>query len=381
MLCSGIEHSMAEALKTFFSRARVAELARSIAQAHPPFAEKAFVRDASARLDDLELLDRARQITRALKAYLPDDYPSAVAILLRSLGPEHATDELEGAGMAPFIYLPYAMFVAEYGLDDFDLSMMAQHAITRRFTCEWSIRAFLDRDPERTLRVLQRWVHDRNAHVRRLVSEGTRPRLPWAPRVKWIDAHPERILPLLEALKDDPTSLVRRSVANHLNDLSKTAQSLAFDTAERWLEGASPERRALVAHALRWAVKKGDRRALAMLGFGDKPSVAIVEASITPKRVRIGEATRIAVRLRSTAKKRQTLLVDFVVHFVKARNKTSPKVFKAGRADVAPNEESLFTKQISLAVHTTRKPCPGRHVVEALINGERFEVGAFTARA
>lgn len=374
---------MADALKTFFSAALVKRLGRSLAAVHPSFPERAFARDAAKGLEDLELLDRARQIMRAMHRHLPASYPEAIAIILRSLGAEHASDELEGAGMAPFFYLPHTMFVAAHGLEHFELSMQAQHELTRRFTCEFSIRAFLERYPDETLAFLRRWAHDESPHVRRLVSEGTRPRLPWAPRVRWIEKEPERVLPLLEALKDDPASVVRRSVANHLNDLSKSDPDRAAAIARRWLRGASPERRALVEHALRSAVKRGHRGALEALGFGERPRVVVSNATFSPARVAVGDRVRVAFDVAAArgATAPQSLVVDLVVHFVKARGTSSPKVFKIAKLNLAPKERAELGKNISLAVHTTRKPNPGRHHVDVLVNGERFELGAFDVRA
>ena len=245
---------MAESLKTFFSPALVRRLAEDIVQAHPPFPVRRFVREACSGLDGLELLDRGRHISRALARHLPRSYPDAVAVLLRSLGPEHASDELLGVGMAPFFYLPHAMFVADHGLDHFDVSMHAQYELTKRFSAESSIRPYIAKYPDRTLARLKMWARDANPHVRRLVSEGTRLRLPWAMRIPWLDEHPDRVLALLDMLKDDPASLVRRSVANNLNDLGKVHPPLLMQTCEKWLVNASAERRALVEQALRSAV-------------------------------------------------------------------------------------------------------------------------------
>src|SRR5687768_6275088 len=279
---------MAEALKSFFSPALVRRLAASVARVHPAFPERTFVKKASAGLDDLELMDRGRHIARVLASHLPQDYPAAIDVLLRSLGPEHATDELLGLGMAPFFYLPHVLFVAERGLGHFDLSMRAQHELTRRSSAEASIRPYIAGDPERAFAFLRKWSRDRSAHVRRLVSEGTRLRLPWAMRVPWLDAHPERVLELLERLKDDSASLVRRSVANNLNDLGKVHPALLARTCAAWLEGASAERRALVEHALRSAVKRGDPDALRLLGYGKRPAVVIEAVRFEPRRVAIG---------------------------------------------------------------------------------------------
>lgn len=368
---------MAEQLKTFFSPTLVRRLAADIRRVHQPFDERAFVKAATTGLDALELLDRGRHIARALAAKLPKDYPAAIDVLLRSLGPVHETDELVGVGMAPFFYLPHTIFVAEHGLDHFDVSMKAQYELTKRFTAEGSIRPFIAKDPERTLKTLRTWTRDPDPHVRRLVSEGTRLRLPWAVRVPWLDANPDRVLALLELLKDDATTLVRRSVANNLNDLGKVHPVLLAKTAEAWLSNASDERRALVEHALRSAIKRGDPQALRLLGYGKKPAVAIERVKFTPARVLIGGKVAVTFTLRSASRATQDLLIDLAVHFVKARGKTSRKVFKLKRVSLAPRGEVELRTSISLAVHTTRKPNVGRHLVDVLVNGEVYRAGSF----
>ena len=368
---------MAEPLKTFFSPALVRRLAAEIALVEPGFPSRAFIKQATASLDELELLDRGKQIAVALGEHLPPSYPDAIEVLLRSLGPEHATDELVGVGMAPFFYLPHVLFVAERGLDNFELSMRAQYELTKRFSAEFSIRPYIARDPERTFAVLREWARDENAHVRRLVSEGTRLRLPWASRVEWLDRNPNRVLELLELLKDDPTTLVRRSVANNLNDLGKLHPRLLVETCAAWLDDASAERRALVEHALRSAVKRGEGGALRLLGFGKKPSVAIEDLRCQPKRVAIGGQVAVSFTLRSTARTSQELLVDLAVHFVKANGSGSPKVFKLKRIELPARGRVELATKVSLAVHTTRKPRPGRHAVDVLVNGEAMRAGSF----
>lgn len=368
---------MAEALKTFFSPAKVREIGASVARVAPEFPLERFVRMASRGLHELELLDRAHHIAAALSACLPPKYEDAITILIASLGREHQDDELQGAGMAPFFYLPHVMFVAEHGLRDFERSMWAQRELTKRFTAELSIRPFLQEYPERTLAVLAEWAKDPDPHVRRLVSEGTRPRLPWAPRVPFLDEHPERVLPLLEMLKDDPTTLVRRSVANHLNDIGKPRPELLVEICRRWLHGASKERRALVLYALRSAVKRGVPGALSLLGHGDTPSVSIEDVRFDPGRVAIGNKVRVSFALASTSTATQALLVDLVVGFVKANGRTSPKVFKLSRVTLPPRGRAELSKLISLAVHTTRKPYTGIHPVEVAINGVRLPAGSF----
>ena len=368
---------MPEPLKLFFSPTLVRRLAADVQRAHASFPASAFVRQACAGLDDLELLDRGKHIARALAARLPPSYPDAIDVLLRSLGPEHASDELVGAGMAPFFYLPHVLYVAERGLDYFELSMQAQYELTKRFSAESSIRPYIEKYPEQTFAVLRAWTRDKNPHVRRLVSEGTRLRLPWAMRVAWLDASPERVLELLELLKDDEATLVRRSVANNLNDLGKVRPDLLAGTCASWLKGASAERRALVEHALRSAVKRGQGDALHLLGYGKKASVAIEHVRIAPARVSVGERVAISFALRSTSRTPQDLLVDIAVHFVKANGKASPKVFKLTRSALPPRGLLELQTSVSLAVHTTRKPRAGRHAVDVIVNGKARRIGSF----
>jgi 3-methyladenine DNA glycosylase AlkC len=368
---------VAESLKTFFSSALVARLARDIASVHPAFPVRAFADEACRGLDALELLDRGRHIADALAAHLPAAYPDAIEVLLRSLGPEHATDELIGVGMAPFFYLPHTLFVAARGLEHFDLSMRAQYELTKRFSAEGSIRPFIGRDPERALAFLQSWARDTNPHVRRLVSEGTRLRLPWAVRVSWLDQNPERVVDLLELLKDDASTMVRRSVANNLNDLGRVRADVLIRTAAAWLEDASPERRALVEHALRGAVKRGDAGALTLLGYGQKPRVSVEEVAFRPRRARIGGRVAMTFVLKSTTTRQQQLLIDVAVHFVKARGAGAPKVFKLGRIILGSSERVRLNTTFSLAVHTTRVPRPGRHPVDVVVNGRAMRAGTF----
>jgi len=368
-------------LKTFFSPALVRRLASDLVRVHPAFPARVFVTEALRGLGQLELLDRGRHIARVLARHLPAEYPAAVDVLIRSLGPEHASDELLGVGMAPFYYLPHTLFVAERGLEHFDLSMRAQYELTKRFSAEASIRPYIARDPERTFAVLRRWTKDRSAHVRRLVSEGTRLRLPWAGRVAWLDAHPERVLELLDLLKDDPSTLVRRSVANNLNDLGKTHPRLLYRTCAAWLRGASTERRALVEHALRSAVKRGEAQALRLLGYGGKAAVGVEKVRFDPPRVAIGGRVVMTFMLRSRSRQPQEVLVDVAVHFVKARGHAAPKVFKVGRLTLAPRATVPLRATFSLAVHTTRVPRPGVHAVDVIVNGQARRAGSFMVTA
>ena len=350
-------------------------IARMVAAVHPQFDTDAFLTDALTGYEALALMPRGTHIARALQRHLPADYPEALRILLASIDQPHG--RAPGLSLASFLYLPHTLFVAEFGLGHFVLSMQAQHALTQRFTAEFSIRPYLEQHPEATLAQLMEWTRDPSDHVRRLVSEGTRPRLPWAARLTAFQRDPAPVLALLERLKDDPALYVRRSVANNLNDIGKDHPALLADTARGWLQGATPERRWIVQHALRSAVKRGEPGALAALGFGAAADVTIAQPTIAPQRATIGGTLAVAFDVTNHTAQPQRVLVDFAVHYIKANGQSRAKVFKLKTLELAPHATQRVGKQISLAEMTTRKHYPGVHRVDAILNGHAQALGSF----
>ncbi|WP_224248526.1 DNA alkylation repair protein [Hyalangium gracile] len=366
---------MAESLKTFFDASIVRRIATMLRGAHPTLPERRFIAEATEGLHALELMDRARHIMRAMHRALPQDFEHAARILESSLGP--SLEHTEGHGMSVFLYLPHVLYVAEHGLAHFEPAMRLQHALTQRFTAEFCIRPYLEHHPRETLARLRQWASDKSVHVRRLVSEGTRPRLPWAPRLRAFQEDPRPVLELLELLKDDPELYVRRSVANNLNDIGKDHPELLVATCERWSTGASPERQWIIRHALRSAVKRGEPRALALLGF-EGPATLEVTATFHPRRVRVGESVQVRLQVTNASQERQKAVVDLAVHFVKANGAARPKVFKGRTVDLEPGASTTLEKTVSLADLTTRQHYPGDHRVDALVNGVASPLGAFT---
>lgn len=257
-------------LKEVIGTEAVACLAHNITQVHAPFDAAGFTHHALDGLEPLGILERGQHLARALRLFLPADYAQAIDVLMASLTPPNT--ETDALGLAVFFYLPHVAFVSTYGLDaagnggrdPFDVSMRAQYELTRRFSAEFSMRPFLIAQPERTLAQLMAWTTDPCPHVRRLCSEGARPRLPWAMRIPAFIKDPLPVLPILEALKDDTSLYVRRSVANHVGDMAKDHLELALTLCERWLQDASAERKWVIRHALRHPAKKGHAEALAL---------------------------------------------------------------------------------------------------------------------
>jgi len=249
-------------LKELLDASLVTLIGQSLRDVVPGFDSQSFQRQATRGLQQLQLKQRAAHIARAMAEQLPSDSDTAMPLLIQSFGPPLASTE--GNGLAVFFYLPHAHYIADHGITSFESGMLANYEITQRFTAEFSIRPFLIRYRSRCLTLLKRWANDPNPHVRRLVSEGTRPRLPWATRLPELQQDPTHTLPLLELLKDDTELYVRRSVANHLGDLAKDHPDAVFRVCERWLCEANDalhvsiaeNRRWLVRHALRYPAKK-----------------------------------------------------------------------------------------------------------------------------
>jgi 3-methyladenine DNA glycosylase AlkC len=245
-------------------------LAHNIGLVHSAFDTQAFKQLALTNIAPLGFMDRSAHIAAALKATLPAKFSDAAEILLNTLTPPNV--HTERLGLSVFFYLPHTRFVADYGRDaqhnggedPFEAAMRAQYELTRRFTAEFSIRPFLIHDFERTLKQLTLWLNDPDPHVRRLCSEGCRSRLPWGARIPQLIADPTPVLPILEALKNDPSLYVRRSVANHLGDIAKDHPAVAFEVCERWLTNADKDLKWVIRHAVRHPAKQGHATAIAL---------------------------------------------------------------------------------------------------------------------
>jgi 3-methyladenine DNA glycosylase AlkC len=212
--------------KYYFNTQMAEQLARMIADVQPSFRGRAFVEQVSAQLDPLELKARVAVMADALRDFLPPAYPDAANILRRMMGPE-LPDETGMFNLGAH-YAPVAYFVEKYGLDHVDVSLDMLYEVTKRHTAEYAIRPYIAQHTAHTLQRLRQWAVDPNAHVQRLVSEGSRPRLPWASRLDLFIRDPRPLLELLEFLRADPSAYVRKSVANALNDILKDNPAAAL---------------------------------------------------------------------------------------------------------------------------------------------------------
>jgi 3-methyladenine DNA glycosylase AlkC len=363
---------MAEPFKNLLNAALVRNAGATLAHQAKTFDRKRFEKLALAGLDDLEMKARAMQIADALEATLPQDFDAACAVIEAALAPPIETDGVasphEGEGLAGWVVWPLGEFVARRGIGHPKRALQTLHALTQRLTAEWAIRPLIVAHPALVFDTLLAWTRDPSPHVRRLASEGSRPRLPWGLQLKALIADPSPTLPLLLALHDDPSDYVRRSVANHLNDIAKDHPQLVVDWVQRHLPDASAERRALLLHASRTLIKQGHAGMLALWGAS-----AAFEGRCTlqaaPESVKVGGSVALTLTLHSTSVTAQNLLIDYAVHHVKANGGTGAKVFKGWKLTLAAGASRTLTRQHSFKEVTTRRYHAGRHLFDVAING------------
>ncbi|SFE21793.1 hypothetical protein [Roseivivax sediminis] len=355
-----------------FNAGSIADLARDFAVL-PGFDAARFEVEALTELEGRTLLQRLDWLASCAEAQLPRDFP-AMADALETAMPPPLDPALSDDDFGRFIHAVPGILAVRHGLENHrERALDLLHAATQRFSMEFYIRPFLDRWPEETLARLGTWAEDDNYHVRRLVSEGTRPMLPWAGRIA---LDPLRPLPLLDRLHADRTRYVTRSVANHLNDISKIAPEAVTGRLRDWAASgrqAPREMDWITRHALRTAVKRGEPEALRLLGFD--PDAALCVDVTVPERVAIGEVLDIGVSIAAEAEAR--VLVDYRVVFHRPGGRTGQKVFKLGQGRAAPGAPLVLVKahRIKAAASTFRWH-PGPHRIVVQVNGrDRAEAG------
>ena len=279
-------------------------------------------------------------------------------------------------GLRGWILWPVGEYIARHGQEQPQRALAALHALTQRFTAEFAIRPFIERHPALVFTTLQGWATDPSAHVRRLVSEGSRPRLPWGLRLQSLVQDPSPTLPLLAALQDDPSDYVRRSVANHLNDIAKDHPQVVVDWLRTHLPGAPAPRRALLRHASRTLVKQGHPGVMKAWGLGSAWRGEAV-LTLTPRRVKLGDGITFTLQLRSNSARVQKLAVDYAVHHVKADGSRTPKVFKGWTIELPARGEATLVKRHSLRPVTTRRYHPGEHGLVVQVNGRPVAESTF----
>lgn len=347
-----------EPLKEMFNPAYYSSLANSIKQVYEPFSPEKFIKQAVAPLTSLSLNERMRHTSAVLHDHLPADYKTSIAILKECI-------PLLKPG---YTNLVFPDFVSQYGTHDIKTSLEALHYFTQFGSSEFAIRTFLRLDLEKTIKTMYQWSEDDNEHVRRLSSEGSRPRLPWSFKLNAIIQNPALTKPILENLKQDDSIYVRKSVANHINDISKDSPDYVLRLVKLW-DQKHPHTAWIVKRGCRSLFKQGDKQSLAAFNYTKDASTSVRKFNLTPDAIHIGESITFQFELASKKSKMQKLMVDYRIHYIKKSGKALPKVFKLKELQMAPNTSVSISRKQSFQNFTTRTHFPGKHKLEILING------------
>jgi 3-methyladenine DNA glycosylase AlkC len=347
---------VAEELRNIYNFSFIEELLSSIKKEYPQFnIDKCREIIYENDWQNLRLKERMRQITVSLHKTLPDDYQTALEILYK-VAPHFK-------GLGGIIFPDY---VEQYGLKNWEISMKALVYFTAFSTSEFAIRPFLMENLEITLSQMLEWSLHQNEHVRRLASEGSRPRLPWGLSVPPLKRNPEKTIPILNHLKRDESLYVRKSVANHLNDISYTHPELVLQIANEWY-GEHEHTDWIIKHACRSLLKKGNPQALILFGFENDHEVELKVFTLDKTRLSIGEDIQFSFTAKTN--KEMPVRIEYSINYVKANGSRSTKVFMVKTLTMKQNEERTFTKKQSFKDLTTRKHYKGIHTLSIIING------------
>ena len=348
---------MATLLKDIFDEKLVKKLASEIKGIYSEFDKKKFFnRVFTKEWNKKELKQRIRHISENMKIALPDSYNKSINILkpvsLKFTDLEH---------------LIFPDFVELCGIDDLKTSVDAMEYFTEGSSSEFPVRQFIIKYEKEMMKQMTAWSKSNNEHVRRLASEGCRPRLPWAIALPEFKKDPASILPILERLKSDQSEYVRRSVANNLNDISKDNPDIVIKIAKRWI-GLNPNTDKLVKHGCRTLLKSGEPKILKLFGYKDPVNIQVKKLKVT-KEIKMGEDIQFSFFLATTNNKLGKLRIEYIVDFVRQNNKTGKKVFKISEGEYSEAARNV-SKKHSFREISTRRYYPGKHGLSIIVNGK-----------
>ncbi len=363
---------MAELFKNIYNQTFFDVFTSFFEEVVPTFNTKEFL---SEIFDDewknRELKQRMRHTTNTLHRQLSGSFEKDITDILRfiELWKDRETKVSPNDGLA-FMFLPD--YIEQYGLEHYHIAMDATEVITIFSSCEFSIRPFITKYPEKSMVQMLQWASHSNLHVRRLASEGSRPRLPWAMAIPQLKKDPMPILPILEALKNDPSEYVRRSVANNLNDIAKDNPEVVIKIARQW-KGKTRETDWVVKHACRTLLKQGNQELMELFGFGKVHKITLSKFKINTPLVKIGKHLRFSFDLTNTDDSASKIRLEYGLYYQKANGSLSKKVFKISEKDYPGDSTSSITRKQSFKIITTRKFHVGKHQVSIIINGKEFD--------
>ena len=357
---------MSSLLKDLYSKEFYHNFAQILAPLLPKFNGKIFKQLLfDEAWEKRELKARMRHTTQVLKQFFPDDFGEAMSLIENLINNLRLADFKNG--QLVFMFLPD--YIELYGLQNYPQSIKSIEFVTQFITCEFAVRPFLKQYPAAMMEQMLQWAKHPNESVRRLASEGARPRLPWAMAVPHLKTQPNNILPILERLKDDPSETVRRSAANNLNDISKDHPDLVLNVLQNWAEPLNAQRMALLKHAARTLLKSGNPKALALFGLSTSNLIKLTHTHLQSTEIEIGQYLTLQFTLHNPSNKPFALRLEYAIYFLLANGKWNKKVFKISERQLTENETQTIQKKHLFRPITTRKYYKGQHFVGLIING------------
>lgn len=364
---------MAELFKNIYNDSFFNTFTSIILKVHPSFDKRSFLKQVfNTDWEDKELKQRMRHITITLKNHWFDGYAKNVTLLLNLI------NQLKEDGFkeSSIEYMFFPDFIEVYGIEDYDMSISAFEQITQFTSCEFAVRPFIIKYKSKMIDQMLLWSKHKHPAVRRLSSEGSRPRLPWAMAIPHLKNNPTSILPILENLKNDESESVRRSVANNLNDISKDNPKTVINIVKNW-QGKSEEIDWLIKHGSRTMLKQGNSEIMTLFGFGAVDKIAIENFKILTPTVRIGEYLEFTFQLLNNNTTKSKLRLEYGLFYQKANGTLSRKVFKISEKEYSENSITTITRKQSFKIITTRKFHIGLHKVAIIINGVELDTYDF----
>ena len=360
---------MAELFKNIYNEKFFDGFIKSVEEVVPNFNKKLFLNDIyDSEWETRELKQRMRHITLVLKKHLTEDFNKNTKIILKLI-PVFKKNGFKPDNLE-FIFLPD--FIEFYGLENYSVSIKAFEKITQFVSCEFAVRPFIIKYQKRMMKQMLLWSNHKHPMVRRLASEGCRPRLPWAMAISSLKQNPDPIIPILENLKSDVSESVRRSIANNLNDISKDNPQLVISLVKKW-KGVTKEVDWLVKHGSRTLLKQGNSEVMSLFGFGSVEKIKIVDFKILTPLVKIGDYLEFSFQLSNISKSSIKIRLEYGIYYQKANSSLSKKVFKISEKEYSSNSTTQINRKQSFKVITTRKFHKGLHQVSIIINGQEFE--------
>ena len=356
---------MAEQLKNIYNPDFIQSFLEQLTKVYPGINPDKFTKDIfTNNWKQKELKQRMRHISKTLSDHLPSSYAEAIKIILQLTA--NLKKDLKGEMSFEYMFLPD--FIEQFGLDDLRESSDAMEEITQLASAEFAVRPFLIKYPNKMLEQMMKWSKNKNAMVRRLASEGSRPRLPWGMGIPALKTDPSPIIPILENLKNDESETVRRSVANNLNDISKDHPGIVIEIVKKW-KGTNPLADKLVKHASRTLLKKAHPEIMEIFGVAPVQNISIDNFTLTKESLQIGEELSFQFTLTSTNPKSIFLRVEYAIDYLKSKGNYSRKKFKITENTYLTNKPIKFQRKQSFRDMTTRKHYPGIHKIHICING------------